>query len=222
MLSKILKGPGARQIPVMSFSAAIPAVSELKQTPGLVSSDRQRVVGEDQVVLLEKIRVLEGQRAAAEREAFEFGRQQGEQKARAEVAPMLERMNASIVEIIGMRPELRRRAEKDAVELSLQIGRRVLHRELNIDNSALNALARVVFDRLTRAESWRLTVHPQFADAIRGALPANSGVKVQIEADPSCAPGTFIMRCPEGTIDASVDSQLAEISRGLADRLARE
>ena len=110
-------------------------------------------------------------------------------------------------------------AEKDAVGLSLQIARRVLHRELSIDGNALNALARVVFDRLTRSESWQLTVHPQFADGIRSSLPAGSADKIRIESDPSCPPGTFIVRSPEGKIDASVDSQLAEIERGLTDRL---
>ena len=166
--------------------------------------------------------MLEAAAETAKREAFEAGRQQGEQQARGELAPVIERMNASIAEVIGMRPELRRRAEKDAVELSLQIARRVLHRELSIDNNALNALARVVFDRLGRTESWQLTIHPKFAEAIRGALPAGSGDKVRIEADPSCQPGTLIVRSAEGVIDGSVDSQLAEIDRGLTDRLNRK
>ena len=105
------------------------------------------------------------------------------------------------------------------VDLALLIARRVLHRELNIDTNALNALARVVFDRMTRAEGWKLSVHPQYADAIRAALPAGSGNRLQIETDPAFAPGTLIVRCEDGTIDASVDSQLEEISRGLADKL---
>ncbi|HVY92392.1 MAG TPA: FliH/SctL family protein, partial [Bryobacteraceae bacterium] len=110
---------------------------------------------------------------------------------------------------------LRRRAEKDTVELALKIARRVLHRELNADVNALNALARVVFDRMTRAENWELTVHPRFADSVRGALPAN----VQIHADEACELGTLRVRYEDGAIDASVDQQLAEIGRGIADRL---
>lgn len=157
--------------------------------------------------------------AAAQRDAFDAGRHQGEQDAGAALSPVMARLNASIAEVVGLRPELRRRAEADAVELSLKIARRVLHRELTIDHNALNALARVVFDRLARSETWQLTVHPQFADAIRGALPAGSADRVRIETDPSCAPGTLVMRCGDGVIDASIDSQLAEISSGLTDRL---
>jgi flagellar biosynthesis/type III secretory pathway protein FliH len=86
-------------------------------------------------------------------------------------------------------------------------------------SNALNALARVVFDRLNRSETWQLTVHPQFAEAIRGSLPAGSADRVRLNIDPSCAPGTFVVSSEDGTIDASVDSQLAEINRGLTDRL---
>jgi flagellar assembly protein FliH len=177
---------------------------------------------EGQEFLLEKIRTLEARMAATKKEAYDAGHQRGELDARAAIAPVLERMNGAIAQILSMRPELRRRAEKDAVELSLQIARRVLHRELSIDSNALNALARVVFDRLARSESWQLTVHPQFADAIRGALPAGSSDRVRIEIDPSCAPGTMMVRSGEGIVDASVDSQLAEITRGLTDRLTRK
>jgi flagellar assembly protein FliH len=226
MLSKVLKGSDARNVQAMDFAtAAVPARQPRQAAPSsgpAGSLAGAAAPGADQAALMEKIRLLEAAAEAAKRDAFEAGRQQGEQQAKAAIAPVLERMNASIAEVIGMRPELRRRAEKDAVELSLQIARRVLHRELSIDSNALNALARVVFDRLGRSESWQLTIHPQFAEAIRGALPAGSGDKVRIETDPSCAPGTLIVRSAEGAIDASVDSQLVEISHGLTDRLTRK
>jgi flagellar assembly protein FliH len=214
MLSKVLKGSDARSIPAMSFATAA-APLRTTHTPAAERS----ASGEEQTALLEKIRSLEGAMAVVKREAFDAGRTQGEQQARAALNPVLERLNASIAEIVNMRPELRRCAEKDAVELSLHIARRVLHRELTIDGNALNALARVVFDRLTRSETWQLTVHPQFAEAIRGSLPAGSAERVRINADASCAPGTFVVRSEDGTIDASVESQLAEINRGLTDRL---
>jgi flagellar assembly protein FliH len=215
MLSKVLKGSDAQSVPAMAFATAAAPVFKASRAPAAERS----VPGEEQTALLEKIRSLEAAIAVVKREAFDAGREQGEQHARTLLTPVLERLNASIAEIVNMRPELRRSAEKDAVELSLQIARRVLHRELTIDGNALNALARVVFDRLNRSETWQLTVHPQFAEAIRGSLPAGSADRVRLNIDPSCAPGTFVVRSEDGTIDASVDSQLAEINRGLTDRL---
>lgn len=221
-MSKVLKGSDARQAPAMAFAATASIAKSRAPVPSGDAGCSPGEVAEGQSILVEKIRVLEARMAASKKEAWDAGHARGAQDAQAALVPVLERMNASIVQIMSMRPELRRRAEKDAVELSLQIARRVLHRELSIDSNALNALARVVFDRLARSEAWQLTVHPQYADAIRGSLPAGGGDKVRIEADPSCAPGTVMVRSAEGVVDASVDSQLAEITRGLTDRLTRK
>lgn len=232
MLSKVLKGAIARQAPAMAFAASAASANPLRQ-PSSSSSPPEGADGTgDQTIPADsvpsdpvparKLRALEAGMAAAKRESFDAGYREGEQNARAALIPVFERMNASIAGVLSMRPELRRRAEKDAVELSLQIARRVLHRELSIDGNALNALARVVFDRLARTESWQLTVHPQFAEAIRGGLPAAAAERVRIDADPSCAPGTLVVRSADGVIDASVDTQLAEIGRGLTDRLTHD
>src|ERR1019366_6755337 len=174
----------------------------------------------DSAGLWEKLNELESRAATERREAFEAGRQQGEQEARAQLHPVLERLNASVTEVLAMRPDLRRRAERDVVQLALLIAKRVLHRQLSVDEGALTAIARVAFERLTRSESYRVTVHPQFAAAVTSALPGSHSARVQIDPDPNCAPGTLIIHSAEGTIDASVDAQLEEISRGLADRLA--
>jgi flagellar assembly protein FliH len=169
--------------------------------------------------LREKLRQMESQSAAERRDAFEAGRQQGEQQARAEMQPVLERLNASVAEVLAMRADLRCRAERDTVQLALLIAKRILHRQLSVDEGALTAIARVAFERLTRSESYRVTVHPQFLTAVSSALPAGQMSRVRIEPDPACALGTLIIHSEEGTIDASLDTQLEEISRGLTDRL---
>lgn len=174
----------------------------------------------DSAALRDKLRQLELQSAADRREAFEAGRRQGEEKARADLQPVLDRLNASIAETVAMRSDVRRRAEKDVVELALLIAKRVLHRQLMVDTEALTALARVAFDRLARSESYRVTVHPQFANAISRALTATPGTHVHVEPDPNCALGALVIHSADGAIDASVDTQLEEIDRGLTDRIA--
>jgi flagellar assembly protein FliH len=173
----------------------------------------------DNAELQVKLHQLESQIATERQNSFESGRLHGEQQARAEIRPVIERLNASVTEVLSMRSDLRRRAEQDVVRLALLIAKRVLHRQLSVDETALVGIARVVFERLTRSESYRVTVHPQFAPAVASALPGNHAAHVQIEPDPDCAPGTLIIHSSEGTIDASVDAQLEEINRGLTDRL---
>lgn len=214
MLSKVLKGGDALRAEAIVFDAV--------HAPAQQS--RQPVPAENGHALEEharRVRQLEAEIGTARKEAFEAGLRQGGEEAQSALSPVLARLNASIAEITQLRSDLRRRAEKDTVDLALKIAGRVLHRELSIDENALNALARVVFDRLARSESWRITVHPRFADALRGALPAGSVEKVRIDADPLCEPGTLRVSYEDGVVDASIDTQLAEIGRGLADRLER-
>lgn len=210
MLSRVIKGPIATAAPPMFFAP-------VRGGPQSIATS---AVPDDRALLLEKIRVLESAAESAKREAFEAGHRKGEEEARAATAPVIDRLNASIAEIVGMRPELRRLAEKDTVDLALKIAKRILHRELSVDNNALKALARVVFDRLARSETWQLTVNPQFADSIRGAIPSGTLDRICIEADPTCAPGTLIARCADSRIDASVETQLDEINNGLMDHLS--
>jgi flagellar assembly protein FliH len=214
MLSKVLTGRQTHG----ATTAVFPSHGAARHESSDASGSQVDVGGLS--VLRDKIRSLESQAPVDKRDAFEAGVQQGERSARAELQPVLDRMNASIQDITGLRSEMRRRAEKDTVQLALLIARRVLHRDLSMDENALSAIARVAFERLTRSESYTVTVHPRFAPAVTAALPGSQASRVRIEPDPDCAQGTLIIRSAEGVIDASVDSQLAEIEQGLTDRLA--
>lgn len=222
MLSKVLGRGDAANVQTLVFPDLTDYARGLSVHDSPQGQRERTGAGEsaDNAGLREKLRQLEARSAAERREAFDAGRQQGEQQARAELQPVLERLNASVVEILTLRPELRSRAERDAVQLALLIAKRVLHRQLSVDEGALTALARVAFERLTRAESYQVTVHPKFASAVASALPGGYAARVRIVPDPDCALGTLVIQSAEGTIDASVDAQIEEISRGLTDRIA--
>jgi flagellar assembly protein FliH len=226
MLSKVLSRADAGTVRPLVFRdlAGYKPGADIRETSGSIQGvvrDRQETGGsEGSAGLRERVQQLESQTAAERQEAFEAGKQQGREEARAELQPVLDRLNGSVAQVLGMRSDLRRRAERDAVQLALMIAKRVIHRQLSVDESALTAIAHIAFERLTRSESWRVTVHPQFAAAVASALPANHAARVHVDPDPDCALGTLIIHSAEGTIDASVDAQLEEISRGLTDRLA--
>jgi flagellar assembly protein FliH len=215
MLSKVLNRRDAASVQAMVFPMVNGSAGHQPRAESAADRSGENVAG-----LRESLQQLQLATVAERREATEAGRRQGDQEARAELLPVMERLNASIAEIVAMRSDLRRRAERDVVQLALLIARRVLHRQLNVDDGALTAIARVAFERLTRSESYTVTVHPRFAASIASALPAAQSSSVQIKPDPECDPGTLTIRSTDGVIDASVDAQLDEITRGLADRLA--
>ena len=158
-------------------------------------------------------------RAAAMRE----GEAAGRSGAAAELQPVIERLSRSIDELARLRPQLRRNAEGDMVKLSLAIARRVLRRELAIDPDALHGLVLAALEKLQGQEICRVKVHPSLSAAVSACLRASAaGQEIEIAPDPSREPGAVVFETRRGNLDASVESQLQEIERGLADRLRKQ
>jgi flagellar assembly protein FliH len=161
------------------------------------------------------------------REAYAAGMREGESAARksaaGEVHAGVERLARSVDELAGMRARLRREAEADLVELAVAIARRILRRELAVDPEALRGIAMAALDRLQPRDLCRVRVHPSHAAALGSCLQeAAGGVRVEVIPDASREPGTLIFETERGNLNASVESQLGEIERGLADRLRRQ
>jgi len=158
------------------------------------------------------------------RDAHAAGAREGEaagrSRAAAEVQPVMDRLAGSIAEVASLRARLRGDAEADLIKLSLAIARRVLRRELAIDPEALHGLVLAALEKLQGQEICRVKVHPSHTALLAACLRQTAtGSSVEIVPDPSREPGAIVFETPRGSLDASVDSQLQEIERGLTDRL---
>jgi flagellar assembly protein FliH len=161
------------------------------------------------------------------REAYAAGQRNGEAaasgRATAEMQAAIERLARSIEEMATLRPRLRAEAEADLVRLSLAIARRVLRRELAIDPEALHGLVLGALEKLQGQEISRVRVHPAHAKMVADCLRQNSASSnVEVTADPSRELGAVVFESARGNLDASIESQLQEIERGLADRLRKQ
>jgi flagellar assembly protein FliH len=169
---------------------------------------------------------LEQQSEKRARESYAAGLRDGETAARTRAAADLELVTAriahSIDEIAALRPRLRAEAEADLVRLALAIARRVLRRELAIDPEALHGLVLAALEKLQGQEVARVRVHPSHAALVAGCLRQKSASSVEVIPDPAREPGSVIFETQRGNLDASVESQLQEIERGLADRLRKQ
>ena len=175
----------------------------------------------------ERIAQLQEQSEKRARESYANGLREGETagrtRAAADLQQVIERLARSIDEIAGLRPRLRAEAEADLVKLSLAIAKRVLRRELAIDPEALHGLVLGALEKLQGQEITRVRVHPSHAALVAGCLRQNStGASVEVVPDPSREVGAIIFETQRGNLDASIESQLQEIERGLADRLRKQ
>jgi flagellar assembly protein FliH len=158
----------------------------------------------------------------ARKEGFRQGEAAGRNRATAELQPVLEKLARSIEELAALRPQLRRDAESDMLRLALAIARRVLRRELAVDPDALRGLALAALEKLNAIEIYRVRVHPSLASQLESLVAASrSRTALEVIADAGSAPGSIVFETARGNMDASIDTQLAEIERGLADRLGR-
>jgi flagellar assembly protein FliH len=158
------------------------------------------------------------------RQAYEAGLREGQaagrQGAQDEVRKAVEKLAATVADIAGARGEVVRRAEADIVKLSIEIARRILHRELSVDTSALEALIRAALEKLGSQEVYRVRVHPDQEQVVRACLQRmGRHAGLEVVGDRAQEPGGAIFEIGRGSLDASVDTQLGEIERGLVDRL---
>jgi flagellar assembly protein FliH len=158
----------------------------------------------------------------AHRSGFREGEAAARMQASAEVRMLSEKLGRSIEQLAELRPRLRREAEGDMLRLALAVARRILRRELAVDPEALHGLAIAALEKLGSHEICRVRVHPSMVSEIRAVLEKSPGrAALQVVADAAGPPGTLVFETERGDLDASVETQLEEIGRGLADRLSK-
>src|SRR5579883_3164219 len=153
---------------------------------------------------------------------FEEGRKTARQEAERQIEAMTLQLARSIDELSGLRQRFRHEAEEDVVALAVAIARRILHRELTVAPEALLGLLKAALDKMDAREVHRVRVSRLDAPLVaqhldRMGLPR----PVEVVADPGLGRGAAVLESSRGALDASVETQLAEIERGFADLVRR-
>jgi flagellar assembly protein FliH len=144
------------------------------------------------------------------------------QRAEQRLEPAIAALNAVIQDLAGLRKRLRAEAEEDTVKLAVAIARRVLHRELSTDPEAILGIVIAAFQKLNARETQRLRISPADAAVIHeNRVHMDLPPGLDVSADASLVPGSVIFETSRGELDASVETQLAEIERGFTDVLRR-
>ncbi len=198
---------------------AVPQTKPAEQEPvAAVAAPSLQEIKALEIRIAQLTEASHAESANAYQKGFREGETQGRAQASSALQPLLNRMTKTVNELCDLRPRLRQNAEGDVVQLAVAIAKRVLHRELSIDPSAMQALVQVALGKLDRQEVYRVIVHSSQAAAIRSALGSRSN-QVEVVADASREPGTLVFETNRGKLDASIQAQMEEIERGLTDRV---
>ena len=154
------------------------------------------------------------------RRGFEEGRAAAKGEYEVQVLPLAERLEEIVSSFSRLQDSIRGEKEKQLLEISLAVAKRIVHRELAVDPEAVGALVKSALDRIGAREVRRIRLHPVHREFVQSVLEkAAAGKHIEIVADNALQPGSLLFETENGDLDASVDSQLEEIRRGLTDRL---
>ena len=162
----------------------------------------------------------QAQLAALERDSFTKGYAQGE-RAGLEAAgkradAMLRRLAQTLEELSALRDNMVRQTERELVQLSVAIARRILQREVSVDPELTAALAHIALERLGGTGPATVRLHPDdYAIVTSGQVAPLGGRQVEIVPDARVARGGCLVESEFGSINASVDAQVDEIARAV-------
>ena len=208
--------------PILQLSSP-PAVKELTAAPKgphkTDSAGAEAAEFEKRIAELERLRQLE--KAEAHHRGVEDGLRRGREEAAAEVKKSFEQMAHALEDLSKIKRKLRHDAEQELVKLSLAVARRILYRELSTDPGSIEGIVHAALQKLQQREASKVRVWPAAVPAVRAALERiGSRAGIEIVPDPGLATGAILFETSLGELDASIETQLQEIQRGFADRLA--
>jgi flagellar assembly protein FliH len=210
-------------------ATAFPKPRNGRQPSGLAADQNHETVRQSDArqadSLQQRLTELEGARqvelAYARQEGFEEGLRKGREESAGEVQKALDQLAHTILDLSQLKKKIRHEAERELVQLSLAVARRILRRELVMDPESIQAIVYTALQKLQNREVARIRVYPAGAAAVRTAMDRiGHRNAVEIQADTKLAPGAIFFETAHGELDASVETQLQEIERGFADRLA--
>ncbi len=152
--------------------------------------------------------------AAACDEARERGRAEGREEGLRESRAKLA---ATLVSLAQASAQARESLRGEVATLALQVVRKLLGRFA--DDELLVALADTAAGEALPAQQMTLVVHPDVRDRVNDRLlAAQTGadalaLRCEVRADPSCEPGACRIETEHGSVDASLDAQLARLAR---------
>jgi flagellar assembly protein FliH len=206
--------------------SAAPAAQPVQPASHGAGHDENQQIAE----LRRQLQACQHQAESHAQEALKKGVQQGLAQGEANVRQQfgtqqeaaLQRLARTIDEISGTRQRCRSAAEQDVVKLALAIARRILHRELAVDPSAILGLVKAALGSLDARELHRVCIHPGQAGPLRLQLEAMGlPQRCEVVADAALERGGAILESNHGTLDASAETQLGEIERGFTDLVRR-
>jgi len=195
-----------------------PALAAETATPDMTG---QAALAEQQAELV--LRQARLKAAELEKEGYERGFSEGEKAGREVgekmVEAVLKQYAVTLDELKSLRSNVLASSEREVVKLSLEVAKKVVRREVSVDEELILALVKVTLARLADQSVMTVHVNPKDYQSIQHHRSA-AGHKeslhegIRLQEDPLITRGGCLVETESGIIDARVEEQFREIEKG--------
>ena len=160
--------------------------------------------------------------AQREKAAYDNGFCQGEKAGREvagkQVESLMRRFGETIGELGRLKPLLYEQAEREVVRLALQVARKIVHREVMVDQEIIQTLVRVALSHVAVKSAVTVRLHPadytfMLEHRKASVKPGEADRDIVLVADKSIERGGCLVETECGDIDARVEAEFLEVER---------
>lgn len=162
----------------------------------------------------------ESEKTALEKAVREKTLQEARAAAQVEMNTQIDSLRKNLTETIGrvsgLANEMTVKLETEVVELALEIAKKVVTREINVDREIVLSVAKNALSKLHSRTLASIHLHPDdlaYIQEHRNKL--NFHGSLELIEDATIAPGGCLIHTDTGDIDGRIESQFDEIGAGL-------
>jgi flagellar assembly protein FliH len=204
------------------FKPAVRMIDNLQEQVGEFQPEQsaeeilQSVKDEANQIILQAEKDREAIEQAAREKAELEARKMINDEIDAEIAEIREEFTETIRQLDALRDEIADRVEKDVVELAIEIAKKIVGREVAFDRDIALTLARVSLKKIHSRGLAEIHLHPDDFNYVQSQREKlNFRGSLEFIEDRSISVGGCFIHTETGDVDATIESQFAEISHGL-------
>lgn len=160
-------------------------------------------------------------------EAYQRGLQDGKKVADQGLQQLFRTLHTAMEYLQDLRTKALRESEDHLLALTMTIAKTVVQRELQQDQETIIRLIRAAIGTLNKQDELIVRVNPADYSLLTGSYAdlfqlEMGTILFELKADPDVTAGGCLVENRLGTVDASIEAQLAEFYRALLEEHARQ
>ncbi|MBD1400426.1 flagellar assembly protein FliH [Pelovirga terrestris] len=157
-------------------------------------------------------------------EAYARGQQDAMKAAAARLESSAQALAATLKQVDQLRAQMAENSRDDMLRLVMAIAEQIIRREVSVHADIINQVIAEALTVSVRADHYRIKVNPADLAAVNEHKPlflaSISGLKnLMVEADPAVTAGGCQIESDLGTVDATLETQLAAIRQALQETM---